>query len=115
MIIRNPNTLHQNSPKTFLMNTEVAGTTVFRLRNITGFGSSWAVQIGEVGEEQTEILILGGGNPPAIGTLGTTTAASTFEHPADTPVYGIKYNQVVFQLPTTLLFGIKTLRKVIKS
>ena len=99
MIIRNPNTLHITAPKTYLMNTEVAGTTIFRLRNTEGFGSSWAVQIGEVGEEQTETLILSGA-PPAAGTLGTTTASSGFEHPADTPIYGIKYNQVVFQRST---------------
>lgn len=107
MLIQNRNLLHENAPKTFLMNTEVAGTTIFRLRNTSGFGSSWAVQIGEVGEEQTEVLILSG-NPPAIGTLGTTTASSTFEHPADTPVYGIKYNQVVFQRSTSGTAGTAT-------
>ena len=99
MIIQNRNTLHLSAPKTYLMNTEAAGTTVFRLRNTSGFGSSWAIQMGEVGEEQTEVLLLSG-NPPAIGTLGTSTAASTFEHPSDTPVYAIKFNQVVFERST---------------
>ena len=107
MIIRNENNLHINAPKTYLLNTEVAGTTVFRLRNTSGFGSSWAVQIGEVGEEQTETLILSG-NPPAAGTLGTTTVASGFEHPADTPIYAIKYNQVVFERSTAGTSGTAT-------
>lgn len=107
MIIPTRNTLHINVPKTYLMNTEAAGTTVFRLRNTSAFGSSWAIQIGETGEEQTEVLILSG-NPPAIGTLGTTTAASTYEHPADTPVYAIKYNQVVFERSTSGTAGTAT-------
>lgn len=107
MIIRTRNLLHESAPKTYLMNTEAAGTTVFRLRNTTGFGSSWAVQIGETGEEQTEVLLLNG-NPPSVGTLGTTTAASTFEHPADTPVFAIKYNQVVFERSTAGTAGTAT-------
>src|SRR3990167_4082810 len=98
MIIRAQNTLGEDSPKTYLMNTEAAGTTIFRLRNTNGFGSSWAVQIGNTGEEQTEVLILSGN--PGAGTLGTTTAVSRFEHPSDTPVYAIKYNQVVFERST---------------
>jgi len=107
MLINSWNTLHENAPKTYLMNTESAGTTIFRLRNTTGLGSSWAIQVGETGEEQTEVLIISG-NPPSVGTLGTTTAASTFEHPADTPVYAIKYNQVVFERSTVGTAGIAT-------
>ena len=107
MIIQQDNLLHKDVPKTYLQNTEVAGTTIFRLRNTTGFGSSWAVQIGETGEEQTEILIISG-NPPAAGTLGTTTVSSTFEHPADTPVYAIRYNQIVWERSTTGTAGTAT-------
>lgn len=99
MIIRVRNNLHEQAPKTYLLNTEAAGTTVFRVRNTNAFGSSWALQIGETGEEQTEVLILSG--DPGAGTLGTSTVASRFEHPADTPVYAIKYNQVVFSRSTT--------------
>lgn len=106
MIIRVENLLHINAPKTYLMNTEVAGTTVFRLRNTNAFGSSWGVQIGEIGEEQTEVLVLSGN--PGAGTLGTSTAVSRFEHPADTPVYGIKFNQVVFERSTTGTAGTAT-------
>lgn len=107
MIIKATNNLHVDVPKTYLMNVEAAGTTVFRLRNTTGFGSSWAIQIGETGEEQTEVLLISG-NPPAVGTLGTTTASSTFEHSTDTPVYAIKYNQVVFERSTAGTTGTAT-------
>ena len=107
MIIPTRNTLHLDAPKTYLMNTEVGGTTVFRMRNTSGFGSSWAIQVGETGHEQTEVLLLSG-NPPAAGTLGTSTAASIFEHPADTPVYAIKFNQIVFERSTTGTAGTAT-------
>lgn len=107
MVVPTRNILAVTAPKTYLMNTEAAGTTVFRLRNTIGFGSSWAVQIGETGEEQTEVLVLSG-NPPAIGTLGTSTAASNFEHPSDTPVYAIKFDQVVFERSTTGTAGTAT-------
>ena len=107
MIIQQENTLHKNVPKTYLQNTEAAGTTIFRLRNTAGFGSSWAVQIGETREEQTEVLIISG-NPPAAGTLGTTTASSGFEHPADTPIYAIRYNQIVWERSTTGTSGTAT-------
>src|SRR3990167_8769498 len=100
MLIQSRNLLHENAPKTFLMNTEVAGTTVFRMRNTNGLAASWAIQIGETGEEQTEVLILSATTLTA-GTLGTSTAASRYEHPADTPCYGIKYNQVVFEVSTS--------------
>ena len=75
MIIRSRNLLAINSPKSYLSNSEVAGTTVFRIRNTSGFGSSYAVQIGETGEEQTEVLILSGS--PG-GTVGTTTVPSLY-------------------------------------
>ena len=107
MLIQTRNTLAETAPKSYLLATEAAGTTVFRLRNTSGFGSSWAVQIGETGEEQTEVLVLSGA-PPTIGTVGTSTASSTFEHPADTPVYAIKFNQVVFQRSTSGTAGTAT-------
>ena len=54
--------------------------------------------MGERGHEQTEVLVLSG--DPGNGTLGTTTAVSRYEHPADTPIYAIKYDQVVFERST---------------
>lgn len=103
MIIKSRNLLSISSPKSYLSNSEVAGTNVFRIRNTSGFGSSYAIQIGETGNEQTEVLLLSG-NPG--GTVGTTTANSTYEHPADTPIYAIKWNQVVFESSTTGTSGV---------
>ena len=98
MIIRTQNNLTVNAPKTFLTHDEVAGTGILRWRNAAGFTASWAVQVGETGEEQTEILLLGTATPA--GTAGTLTANTSFAHPADTPIYGIKYNQVVYERST---------------
>jgi len=105
MIVRAENNLTQIAPKTYLSNIEAAGTTVLRLRNSAGFGSAWAIQIGETGDETAEVRLLSG--TPS-GTVGTVTAVTLFEHPADTPVYGVKWNQVVFERSTTGTSGVAT-------
>src|SRR3990167_7222181 len=99
MIIKTRNLLHVNAPKTFLTNLEAAGTNILRWKNPSGFNASWAVQIGEAGEEQSETVILSSSTPA--GTAGTLTANDSYEHPADTPLYAIKYDQVVFERSTT--------------
>lgn len=96
MIIKSRNTLHERSQKTRLTQAESAGTNAFRVENTTGLTTNWAIQIGETGAEQTEVLL---GTATAIGSIDTT-ANSNFEHPADTPVYFIKYDQVVFEVST---------------
>jgi len=106
MIIQSTNNLHLAAPKTRLAINANAGIGTFTLQNTDGFGSSWAIQIGETGHEQTEVLLLSGN--PGAGTLGTTTVVSRFSHPADTPVYAIKYNQVVFERSTAGTAGTAT-------
>lgn len=105
MIIKTRNTLADNSPKTYLTNSEVAGTNIFRIKNGNGFATGWGIQIGETGVEQTEVLVLSGA--PS-GTAGTTSANSVYEHPADTPIYAIKYDQIVFERSTTGTAGTAT-------
>lgn len=106
MIIKTRNTLSVNVPKTYLSNTVSSGTNVLPWRNPTGFQASWGIQIGETGEEQTEILILSSSTPA--GTAGTTTANAVYDHPADTPIYAIKYDQVVFERSTSGTAGTAT-------
>lgn len=103
MIIQVHNNLQENTPKTYLSSTAAAGTTVYAVRNTGGFTSQYAIQIGEVGEEFSEVLI---GTVTNVGTI--TGPASNFEHPADTPIYNIKFNQVVFQKSTTGTAGSAT-------
>ena len=105
MLIKTRNILTESASRTYLTNAEVAGTTIFRIKNGNGFANSWAIQLGETGEEQSEVLVLSGA--PS-GTAGTTTAASVYEHPTDTPVYATKYNQVVFERSTAGTAGTAT-------
>lgn len=98
MLIQQLNNLHLNAPKTFTTHSEVSGTNVIRWQNHNGFNASWAVQIGETGQEQTEVVLLGTATPA--GTAGTLTANTRFEHPANSPIYGIKYDRIVFEVST---------------
>lgn len=95
MIIPSRNILDIRAPKTFLNNGVAATATTYPVKNTTALTNSWAVQIGETGEEQTEVVI---GTATNIGTI--TGPALSFSHPADTPVYFIKYDQVVFERST---------------
>ena len=99
MILRVKNNLDINAPQTYTSYQEVAGTNIIRWKNPNGFNASWAVQIGATGVDQSEIVILGASTPA--GTAGTLTGNTLYEHPADTPIYGIKYDQVVFEVSTT--------------
>lgn len=92
--VRVDNNLSPYAPKTFLSAPGTAGSSVIAWDNGAGFSLSWGLQIGEIGEERSETVLLGTSIPAA--SLGTLTAGLTFDHPADTPIYGIKYNQVVF-------------------
>ena len=91
---------------TRLTHAEVAGTSVVRWENPSAFSASWALQIGKTGEERTEVVLLSSASPA--GTLGTFTANTLYDHPADTPLYGIKYNQVVFERSTAGTAGTAT-------
>lgn len=105
MIIKSLNLLTETAPKTELSFGESATGTV-RWKNPSGFGASWAIQFGETGEEKSEVRLLGTDTPA--GTAGTLTANTDYDHPADTPIYGIKYDQVVFERSTTGTGGTAT-------
>lgn len=98
MLIRAENLLHLDVPKTYLTHDEVAGTSVIRWSNPSGFSASWAIQVGEVGDAQAEVVILSSSTPA--GTAGTLTANTLYAHPANTPIYAIKFDKVVFSRST---------------
>lgn len=98
MLIQSRNILADENEKTYLTNQEVAGTNVLRWKNPNPFLSSWAVQVGKTGNKQSEVVILGTAIPS--GTAGTLTGNTLYEHPTDTPLYAIKYDQVVFERST---------------
>lgn len=92
--IRVDNNLSSYAPKTFLSAPGTAGSSVIAWDNGAGLSASWALQVGETGGERSEIVLLGTAVPAA--SLGTLTAGLVFDHPTDTPVYGIKYDKVIF-------------------
>ena len=92
MIIHNLNDLDTKASPTYLANDESAGTTVVRAKNTTGFTNGWAIQVGKTGEDRTEVVL---GTVTNVGTLSVATL--DFDHPKDTPLFPIKYNQVVFE------------------
>lgn len=98
MIVKTRNTLADSAQYTFLTNQEVAGTNILRWKNASGFSANWAIQVGATGEEQSEVVILSSSSPS--GTAGTLNANSLYEHPVDTPLYAIKYDQIVFERST---------------
>ena len=100
MIIQSRNLLTENAPKTFLSSGVAVSGTTYPVRNTTGFTTSWAVQIGETGHEQTEVVV---GTVTNAGTI--TGVACNYAHPADAPIYGIKFNQVVFERSITGTVG----------
>ncbi len=104
MIVRTLNNLTATAPYTFLANPVSAGNNVFSTRSMQGFSGNWAIQIGQTGEAQTELLVLNSGAPS--GTIGTTTANSIFDHPADTPIFAVKWDQIVYERSTTGTSGV---------
>jgi hypothetical protein len=106
MVIKARNILADENLKTSLTNSEVAGTNVLRWKNPAQFGPSWAVQIGKTGMEQSEVVVLGTATPS--GTAGTLTANTLYAHPADTPLYAIKFDQMVFERATAGTSGTAT-------
>lgn len=106
MIIQINNNLTDTAQKSYLSTSVNSGTPVLPVKNINAFTASWAVQVGETGEEQTEILLLG--TATVAGTAGTATTNTVYSHPVNTPVYAIKYNQMIVKRSTSGTAGTAT-------
>lgn len=105
MIIKALNNQAINASKTYLSTDVVAAGTSLPVKNINNFTTSWVAQIGETGEERTEVKLISG--TPATGTVNLT-AGMTYNHPKDTPVYCYKYDKVVFEVSTAGTAGTAT-------
>jgi len=106
MIIKAGNPQTNSTPKTYLAVAQGTGVGTIYIKNANGFQANWAIQIGESGEELSEIVLANGATPS--GTQIVTAANTVYAHAADTPVYGIKYNQVVFAKSTSGTAGTAT-------
>ena len=106
MLIFVSNDLTISSPKTYLSTNVSAGGSVLPWRSPAITNASWAIQIGNTSEATSEIVILGTATPS--GTAGTITGTVAYDHPADTPIFGIKYNQIVVERSTAGTAGTAT-------
>lgn len=85
-----------NLPSTltsYLATNGTTGGTVLPVKNINGFQSGWAIQVGATGEETAEILNISGA--PS-GTVLNTSGTVRFPHSLDTPIFQTHYDSVVF-------------------
>lgn len=103
MVITAQNKLHLSAQKTFLASAVNAGDTVYPVKNTSGFNNQYAIQVGEVGQDTSEVLIASVTNA---GSL--SISACNYPHPADTPIYNIKYDQIVFERSTVGTVGTAT-------
>jgi len=105
MIIQQPNPNINGLPKTYI-STSIGTAISIPVKNINSFSASYAIQIGETGEEQAEVQVLNGTAPAgtALGIIGTTS----YSHPTDTPVYPIIFDKIIFKVSTTGTAGTAT-------
>lgn len=99
MIIRVKNNQTINAPYSYLSTGIAAGGTTLPVQNINAYAPNIPVQIGATGVEQAEIKMLG--TAAVSGTALNTTGTITYTHPTDTPVYALKYDQMVFLRSTS--------------
>lgn len=104
-VIKASNNLTEISPKTYLNTAYSSAGTSITVKNINGFPISYAIQIGDTGKERSEVKIISG--TPAGGTINLTSGLS-YDHPADTPIYAIKYDKVIFSRSTSGTSGTAT-------
>lgn len=82
-----------------------SGGTSVPVRNINPFSADSAIQLGNTGESQSEIRVVSG--VPASGTINLS-AALTYDHSLDTPVYDIHFDQIIFLRSTAGTAGTAT-------
>lgn len=106
MIIRVKNTLDSNALYTLTSNAIASGASTIPVRNIASFQPYWAIQFGKTGEEKSEIKNITSATPS--GTALLVSGTVLYDHPTDTPVYGVKFDQIVFKRSTTGTAGTAT-------
>lgn len=105
MLLKIRNLLAEDAPYSNLSVAVNSGTSL-PVQNINGYEASYAVQIGKTGEERSEIKVLNGTTPA--GTQVQLTSAISYPHPEDTPVYNIKFDQIVVKRSSSGTSGAAT-------
>lgn len=107
MIIKIKNKLDVVPLATTYYSTDLpSGSGTIPVRNISGFSANWAIQLNNTGQDKAEIVLINSSTPS--GTSLVITGTTKFDHPTDTPVFGIKYDQVVFKRSTVGTAGTAT-------
>ena len=104
--IKTKNPRIDNVPKTYLAVGQASGVGTVYIKNPNGFQANWGIQIGDSGQDQSEIVLANASAPS--GTQIVLSGTTLYEHPADTPVYALKWNQVVFEKSTAGTAGTST-------
>src|SRR3990167_9465568 len=92
---------------TVLSADAAAGASTLTVQNINKFAVNKILLIGEIGDEQSEIIKTHASSAPSGSTI-TLVTTLTFAHKAGTKVYMIQYDQVELSHATTV-GGSKTL------
>ncbi len=85
---------------TYLSSDASATDTTLTVQSITGFTTDQILCIGEIGREKSELVQTHATTSPSGSTI-TLTAAITFDHPQDTKVYLVDWDQVEFSHAST--------------
>lgn len=83
--------LSQDKKKTYLV-ADISSGTILSVQNTTGFEANKNVLIGELGQQEAEILQTHSTTSPTGGTI-YLESAPTYSHSADTPITTIDWNQ----------------------
>lgn len=71
----------------------LSGGTAITIKNPNSFVNQYAVQVGQTGQEQSEIALIGA--PTATLLPIASSGTLLYDHPLDTPVYNIRYNKII--------------------
>lgn len=106
MLVKARNILTEGVNKTHLSTSSAIGATALYVKNVSGFGAGWGVQLGETGQEKSEVVLLGASAPS--GTTFALNGTTKFDHPSDTPAYAIKWDTIIFKRSTAGTSGTAT-------
>ena len=99
------NLIDQTTPFSYTSSAIVSGDSTIPVRNINAFTTSYAVQIGRTGEEQSEIAII---ISPSGTALTLASGTLLYPHNLDSLVYNIKYNKIIVKRSTAGTAGTAT-------
>ena len=83
----------------YLSGDVVAGATSVGVQSTIGFTTNQIILVGEIGREKTEIIKTSSGSAPG-GTSIALNSGLAFDHPQDTKVYLIDWNQFAISRAT---------------